>query len=81
MLGVVVMKSLNRFWLMLGLAGLIVLKSLWLIILTMPAVMIGNRVGYRLFKKLDGNDYGSLALGCLFIMGGLLMLKNLSSIN
>jgi uncharacterized membrane protein YfcA len=64
-----------------GLAGLIVLKSLWLIILTMPAVMIGNRVGYRLFKKLDGNDYRSLALGCLFIMGGLLMFKNLSSIN
>lgn len=64
-----------------GLAGLIVLESLWLIILTTPAVLIGNRVGYGLFKRLSGNHYRSLALACLFTMGCLLMLKNLYSIN
>jgi uncharacterized membrane protein YfcA len=50
-------------------AGYVNLGSVWLFILTFPAMYVGDKLGYRLFKRYGTHLYRRVALVVLFAVG------------
>ena len=63
-----------------GAAGLVSVNSLWLFLLGYPAMFIGDRLGFSLFKRYGGRFYRRVALIALFLVGVSILLKGLSAL-
>ena len=50
-------------------AGYVNLGSVWLFVLTFPAMYLGDKLGYRLFKRFGTRLYRRVALVVLFAVG------------
>ena len=50
-------------------AGYVGMGSLWLFLLTFPAMLLGDRLGYWLFGRYGTHLYRRVALGVLFTVG------------
>ncbi len=54
-------------------AGYVSLGSVWLFVLTFPAMYLGDKLGYRLFKRFGTRLYRRVALVVLFAVGIAIM--------
>lgn len=52
-----------------GIAGFITPVSPWLFLLAFPAMYIGDKLGYALFRRFGSTFYRRVALGMLFALG------------
>lgn len=52
-----------------GIAGFITPVSPWLFLLAFPAMYIGDKLGYTLFRRFGSAFYRRVALGMLFALG------------
>lgn len=52
-----------------GAAGYLTLRSFWLFVLGMPAMLVGDRIGYALFIHYGSAMYRRIALGVLYAVG------------
>ncbi|MBT8419627.1 MAG: sulfite exporter TauE/SafE family protein [Gammaproteobacteria bacterium] len=58
-----------------GIAGLVDLQSLYLFLLSYPAIYLGDKIGYRLFLHYSGKLYRGVALATLFLIGIAVIVK------
>ena len=69
--------SITSLFVLIGfaLAGLVSLQSLWLFLLVFPAMFIGDRLGYRLFRQYGGGVYRKVSIAALLLLGISIGLK------
>lgn len=60
--------------------GLVGMDSLWLFVLGYPAMLVGNMLGYNLFKRYGGRFYRRVALIALLLVGVSILVKGLSTL-
>jgi uncharacterized membrane protein YfcA len=60
-----------------GAAGYLSLRNLWLFMLAMPAMLLGDRIGFTLFRKFGTKMYRRIALAVLYAVGISITLKAL----
>ena len=60
-----------------GLAGFITVASPWLALLTFPAMYLGDKLGFYLFRRYGSGLYRRVALTVLFALGGSIMARAL----
>jgi uncharacterized membrane protein YfcA len=61
-----------------GASGYLTARSFWLFLLGMPAMLVGDRIGYRLFSRYGTAMYRRIALGVLYAVGLSITLRALS---
>jgi uncharacterized membrane protein YfcA len=57
--------------------GMADIKSLWLFLLGLPAILLGDKLGYALFLRFGGKFYRRVAIVALFMIGVSITLKSL----
>jgi hypothetical protein len=60
-----------------GASGYLSLRSLWLFLLSLPAMIVGDRIGQQLFATFGTNMYRRIALAVLYAVGISITLKAL----
>ncbi|MDB4476317.1 sulfite exporter TauE/SafE family protein [bacterium] len=60
-----------------ALSGYLTFRSLWMFVLGMPAMLIGDRLGHALFARFGTLLYRRIALGVLYAVGISITLKAL----
>ncbi|EED30958.1 putative DUF81 [gamma proteobacterium NOR5-3] len=60
-----------------ALSGYLTFRSLWMFVLGMPAMLIGDRLGHALFARYGTLLYRRIALGVLYAVGISITLKAL----
>ena len=58
--------------------GLVGINSLWLFLLGYPAMFIGDRLGFALFRRYGGRFYRRVALLALLAIGVTIIARGLS---
>jgi uncharacterized membrane protein YfcA len=57
-------------------AGLVGLQSLWLLVAAYPAMYVGDKLGYALFRRAGGGMYRGVAVGALMLIGLAITLRS-----
>ena len=60
-----------------GIAGFITPASPWLFLLAFPAMYLGDKLGYALFRRYGSTFYRRVALGMLFALGVAITARSL----
>ena len=60
-----------------GLAGLVSVQSAWLALAAYPALYLGDKLGYALFRRHGGSLYRRLAIAALLLIGTVIVLRAL----
>ncbi len=57
-------------------AGLVGLQSLWLLVAAYPAMYMGDKLGYALFRRAAGGMYQRVAVATLMLIGLVITLRS-----
>jgi uncharacterized membrane protein YfcA len=58
-------------------AGLVSMQSAWLALAAYPALYLGDKLGFGLFRRYGGGRYRQVAVAALLLMGLVILLKGL----
>lgn len=59
-----------------AIAGLVSMQSLWLLVAAYPAMYLGDKLGYALFRRAGGGMYRVVAVAALMLIGLVITLRS-----